>query len=213
MTFFLEYGYNHGSTVNPSRTVDEKGYASSMVIPVRTQCLALMERVEMPPHIRRHSMMVAEIALYLGRLLNKNSVRLDLDLLEAGALLHDIGKMRSIATGERHDTLGAKMLDQWGYQQLTPIVQEHASMDVARLHGPITESLVVNYADKRVKHDQIVTIQERFEDLIVRYGKTEQHRIRLREKLDEYLMLEGRLFEHLTISPIEVELMNLSVDV
>ena len=84
-------------------------------------------------------------------------------------------------------------------------------MDAIRLYGPITESLIVNYADKRVKHDQIVTIQERFEDLIDRYAKTEQHRVRLREKLGEYLVLERRIFEHLAISPIEAELMNLSL--
>lgn len=182
-----------------------------MIIPVRTECLILMEQVDMPPHIRRHSLLVAEIALYLGRLLNKNSVRLNLLLLEAGALLHDIGKMLSIATGEGHETVGAKMVSERGYLPLAPIVQEHVSMDTMRLQGPITESLVVNYADKRVKHDEIVTLQERFEDLAHRYAKTEEHRMRLREKLDEYVMLERKIFDHLAISPVEGDLMSLSL--
>lgn len=183
-----------------------------MPIPSRIECLGLMDRVDMPPHIRRHSLMVAEIALYIGRLLNENSSRLDLPVLEAGALLHDIGKMQSFVTGERHDELGARMLNQWGYMPLAPIVLEHASMDAVRLNGPITESLIVNYADKRVKHDQVVTVEDRFMDLIDRYAKTEEHGIRLRERLEDYLVLERRIFEPLSVSPVGVELMDLSLD-
>lgn len=191
--------------------MDEKGRERSMIIPTRNECLALMERVDMPPHIRRHSLLVTEIALYLGRLLNKNSVRLDLHILEAGALLHDIGKMHSIATGERHEEVGAMMLRQWGYLPVAPIVQEHVSLDFQRLNGPITESLVVNYSDKRVRHDEIVTVQDRFEDLVNRYAKTEKQEVFLQEKLGEYLVLERKIFEHLTITPVEGELMSLSL--
>lgn len=182
-----------------------------MCIPTREECFALMERTAMPPHIRRHSLMVAEIALYLGRRLEVHHTGLDLRMVEAGALLHDIGKMPAIASGERHEELGARMLRQWGLGLLAPIVEEHVTLDWSRIHGPITESLIVNYADKRVKHDQVVTIEDRFADLVDRYAKTGSHRVRLREKLEEYRMLERRIFDQLVISPEEGELMTLSL--
>ena|GEM_PF-186437 len=184
----------------------------TMPIPTRSQCLALMDRTQMPPHIRRHSFMVAEIALYLARRLNTDSIRLNLELTEAAALLHDIAKARSIATGERHDELGARMLHDWGYPALAPIVQDHTTMDFIRVHGPVTESVLVNYADKRVKHDQVVTIEDRFHDLVERYAKTRESKVYLLKRLDLYLVLEKKIFEHLNISPAGRELMQLSPD-
>jgi uncharacterized protein len=177
--------------------------------PSRDQCLGLMERVRMQAHIRKHSFMVTQIALYLGRLLNRNGGRLNPDLLEAGALLHDIAKPRSIVTGERHEELGARMVEEWGYPEVARIVREHVSMDREFAAGPLSESVLVNYADKRVKHYEIVTLQERFTDLMVRYARTEEHRALMNRKLSLYQELEGRIFSHLEITPVEAELMQL----
>jgi uncharacterized protein len=172
-----------------------------MDIPTRSQCLVLMKQEKMPEHIQNHSFVVAQIALYLGGLLNQNSLRLNLLLLEAGALLHDIAKERTLSTGERHEKVGAGMLEDWGYPLISPIVREHVVLDRTVLLGPITESLLVNYADKRVKHDQVVSLGERFSDLIGRYAKTEEHRAWLQEKFDLYVLLESKIFAHLAINP------------
>lgn len=173
----------------------------TMTIPTRSQCLALMEQTQMPEHIRKHSLTVAHVAVFLGGLLNQDGVRLNLGLLEAGALLHDIAKAQTLSTGQRHEDLGASMLESWGYAMLSPIVKEHVVLEYSALLGPITESLVVNYADKRVKHDQIVTLGDRFADLIGRYARTSEHRTWLQAKFDLYLLLESKIFEHLNISP------------
>ncbi|MHC1743705.1 MAG: HD domain-containing protein [Syntrophobacteraceae bacterium] len=178
-----------------------------MKVPSRSECFSLMEEVQMPCHIRVHSAVVAEIALFLGRRLNGYAGRLDLELLEAGALLHDIGKPRSLATGERHHDLGADMLEARGYSLLSPIVRDHIAMDWDRATGPITESLLVNYADKRVKHDEIVTLEDRFEDLIARYTKTQEQAEFMRGRLNLYRTLEERIFGYLPIGPTAAELM------
>jgi uncharacterized protein len=185
--------------------------SNPMSIPSRTECFERMHEVEMPCHIRIHSAMVAEIALFLGQRLYNDYIQLDLELLEAGALLHDIGKPLSLSTGERHSDLGAEMLDAWGYSAISPIVREHVTMDFSRATGPITESLLVNYADKRVKHDEIVTLEDRFEDLIVRYTRTRRQEDFMRERLDLYLTLEGRIFDRLAMSPWAEELMQLEL--
>ena len=183
-----------------------------MNIPTRNECLGLMDRIHMPLHIKKHSLTVAAVALYLARPLKRRGWSLDLNLVEAAALLHDIAKARSIETGEQHHELGAQMITDLGYPALAPIIFEHISLDTARISGPITESLIVNYADKRVKHDCIVTIQDRFDDLIVRYGKTSDHREWLKDRLGLYILLERKIFERLTVPPAGTELMHLSVD-
>ncbi len=182
----------------------------TLATPTRDQCFRLISQIGMPPHIQRHSLMVAEISLYLGRLLKVQNPGLDLDLLQASALLHDIAKAPSLVTGESHSELGAKMLDDLGYMQISPIVKEHASMEADRLIGPITESLIVNYSDKRVKHDQIVSLEDRFCDLMDRYGKTQEHKDRIWSKLELYLALEKKIFAQLPIDPGGRELMSLS---
>jgi putative nucleotidyltransferase with HDIG domain len=160
-----------------------------------------MEEVQMPPHIRRHSFTVAEVACYLASRLNENSVRMDLSLVESGALLHDIAKGRCIRTGENHAEVGAMMAREWGYLQIAPIIESHVHIDETFIREPVTEAVVVNYADKRVRHVEVVTLEDRFLDLMERYGKTPTHIAGMQKKLELFLRLEEMIFAHLSIQP------------
>jgi uncharacterized protein len=182
-----------------------------MVVPSRDQCLELLTRHAMPAHIRRHSLLVTEVALFITEGLNRNSCRLDLKVVEAAALLHDIGKMDGLKTGENHAELGARMLGGIVSEPVARIVAEHIYLDVSQTGGPLTESLVVNYADKRVKHDRIVLVRERFEDLIERYAKSPPQAMMLRGKLDLYVTLEQTIFSHLPIAPHDPEIMGITL--
>ncbi|MCL5405903.1 MAG: HDIG domain-containing protein [Deltaproteobacteria bacterium] len=182
-----------------------------MVIPSRDECLELLTEHDMPLHIRRHSLMVAEVAIFISARLNRNSCRLDLSLVEAAALLHDIGKMSGIKTGENHAELGARMLNGIVAEPVARIVAEHIYLDSSQTAGPITESLIVNYSDKRVQHDRVVSVRERFEDLIERYAKSPPQARMLRGKLDLYVALEGTIFSHLPIAPHDPAIMGITI--
>jgi uncharacterized protein len=183
-----------------------------MLIPSRTECMELLRQFDMPQHIRRHSLLVAEVALLLAVRLNLNSSRLDLRLIDAAALLHDIGKMTCLKTGENHAVIGAQMLEGIVSPAIARIVEEHISLDSSQVAGPVTESLVVNYADKRVRHDQVVSLEERYHDLIVRYAKAPPQAQFLRHKLDLCYALERTIFSHLTIAPQGSEIMGITID-
>ena len=43
----------------------------------------------------------------------------------------------------------------------------------------LDEAMVVNYADKRVMHDRVVSLTRRFLDLMERYGTDDQRRERI----------------------------------
>ena len=184
-----------------------------MAIASRAECLELLQQFDMPEHIRRHSLLVTEVALFLAHRLNGNGSRLDPGLIEASALLHDIGKFSSLGTGEDHAKLGAQMLDGIVDPAIAGIVGQHISLDASQVAGPITDSLLVNYSDKRVRHDQVVSIEERYQDLIARYAKSPSHEQFLRKKLALYVELERTIFSHLTIAPHGKEIMGITIDV
>ena len=69
---------------------------------------------------------------------------------------------------------------------------------------PLRESEVVNYADKRVLHTQVVTLAERFADLQVRYGRTPEARVRIAAMEIKTQALEEKLFAPLHLGPLDL---------
>ena len=131
----------------------------SVSCPSLAQCLDLMRHYQMLPHIREHSQRVRDVALLVGRHLQATGVELSLPLLEAGALLHDLAKTASLANGGEHARLGAQWLVDLGYPAVAEIVREHVWLSREPAEPwPLREVEIVNYADKRVLHQQVVTL-------------------------------------------------------
>jgi len=140
-------------------------------IPGRQECLELMKTYRMLPHIQAHSHMVCTVAVEIARALNGNGSRFDIAEIEAAALLHDITKTQSLETGEDHASTGAALLKKLGFHRIAQIVQEHIT---PRDRGAmLTVEELISYADKCVLHDRMVTLDERFDYLVQRYGHTE----------------------------------------
>jgi D-alanine-D-alanine ligase len=78
------------------------------------------------------------------------------------------------------------------------VVREHVYIDGTIMDPrPLREAEVVNYADKRVLHEEVVTLAVRFADLKVRYGRTPEALARIQatevrtRALEENLRLPG----------------------
>ena len=170
--------------------------------PDRKTCLQMMDHYDMLPNIREHSIMVADLAIIIGRELNKNRTGLDLDLIEAAALLHDITKTESIKTGENHSKSGGERLRNLGHHRIAEIVEQHVIPD--KIEGNISEEEVVCYADKRILHDKIVSLDERFEYLLKRYGKNEKTDGFINETRIKLLIIEKRIIENSTFSEFDI---------
>ena len=63
-----------------------------MQIPTSEQCYQLMCEMEMMDHIVIHSMQVCRVASFIADQLNEQQNRLNSHLIQAAALLHDIGR-------------------------------------------------------------------------------------------------------------------------
>jgi putative nucleotidyltransferase with HDIG domain len=172
-----------------------------MNIPSPERCLELMETMEMMSHIIDHSLMVQRVARTMALCLKDSNPRLNQDLILAGALLHDITKTRSFATGEKHAQTGGALLAQLGYFEVGEIVRQHVNLDPTLDRAAPSEAAVVNYADKRVLHDQVVPLEERLGYIMVRYGTSQAAVARIKRMWKETLSLEQMLFKNLEITP------------
>ena len=185
----------------PQTLTAEDRQRAATVIPNREQCIAQMQREQMPEHIRAHSEQVARLALWLAQELEAVGQGVDRALLEAGALLHDIRKIQTIQEGGDHARLGGQWAVEVGYEELAPLIERHVNLGDWDPEGPITEIELVNYADKRVCHTEVVSLGERFEDLLERYGKTEGARQRIRAHWETVQALETKIFSRLHVAP------------
>jgi len=160
----------------------------------------------MLPNIFEHSELVARVALFLGRALNQNKSVLNLKLVEAGALLHDITKTRSIQSRERHDATGEQLLKEMGYTEVAYIVGLHVRLaDEPRKTASVTEAELVYYSDKRVKHNVLVSLEERYRDLLERYAHTPMHIRLLSSNHEMSRQVEQKLFAGLDLNPEDLK--------
>jgi len=127
-------------------------------IPSAAECEQLLVKTfsaEMP--LLEHCRRVARLSVFLAKKLNEAGCRLDVDLIEAAALLHDLAKGK-----QNHASEAARILDSMGYADIARIVAAHMDITVDA-GGPIVGAEVVYLSDKMVSRNRCVSVEERFE--------------------------------------------------
>ena len=164
--------------------------------------MVVMANAGMPEHIQRHSIMVERAAGLIAEAWIQSGADLSEDRIRSGALLHDIAKAPCFATGEDHAARGRDMCLEMGFHEIAEIVGQHVRLRDFEPHGDVLEKEVVFYADKRVNHDAIVSLEKRLADLIDRYGQGLDERIaRIRKNFDVCRKVERKLFSGLDFRP------------
>lgn len=176
-----------------------------MRIPSRENCYRLIREMRMMEHIVRHSLQVCRVADLLVQQLGAKGRTLNRDLVRAAALLHDITKTRSLTTGEKHSESGCDLLVDRGYAEVGDIVRQHVKLDTYFGSDTPSEAEIVNYADKRVLHDRIVSLDERMAYILERYGVSPEYRVRLGWLWGISNLQEKRIFAEMPFSPAGME--------
>ena len=175
------------------------------VVPSVQTCYQMIEEMGMLPHIVTHSEQVCRVALCLvGNMQHSSAIRLDRDLVQAAALLHDITKTRSFETREDHALTGKELLTERGFPAVAQVVGQHVHLENYVQGNGLDEAQVVNYADKRVLHDEVVSLEKRMEYIVKRYGQEETHRERIMLLWQQSRRLEEHLFSNIDFSPEEL---------
>lgn len=111
---------------------------------------------------------MARVALRLGEDLNRHGGRLDLDLIHNAAILHDVAK-----GWPGHEAAGGELLARQGLHGLSDIVASHRDVPPPA-SGVLTEKEVVCLADKLVRCDKRVAVEERFGEKLALYAADEE---------------------------------------
>lgn len=125
-------------------------------VPEAEECEAILEGHAVADRIRRHCRAVAAFAVGLAERLVAAGIALDVDLVRAGALLHDLAKGHP-----RHAEIGAAAVRDLGFPMVAAVVARHMAIDFSD-GDPIDEAAVVHLADKCIAEERRVTLADRF---------------------------------------------------
>jgi putative nucleotidyltransferase with HDIG domain len=136
--------------------------ASRRDIPTAAECEAILAGQHVAKSVIRHTRKVAEVAHRLAYTLASTGLDLNLELVRAGALLHDLAKGQP-----SHASAGASILRAMGFAKVAEIVAAHTDLAT---YSKLDESAIVYLADKLVRGEEEVTITERFQPALDRLG-------------------------------------------
>jgi putative nucleotidyltransferase with HDIG domain len=131
-------------------------------IPTRAECEAILAMQSVALSQVRHSRWVAEVAERIALALERSGLTLNLDLVMAGALLHDLAKGQP-----NHAAVGAEFLRSMDLPRVATVVGAHTDLDFG---GRLDESAIVYLADKLVRGKDLVTIDQRFAPSLARFS-------------------------------------------
>lgn len=164
-----------------------------------------MEKYQMLENIRAHSIVVEKVAAIIAQGHLEVGAAVSLEITAAGALMHDIAKTRCLKTGEDHAALGQAICLENRLEEIADIVGQHVKLTSYDPLGDVSEREIVYYADKRVNHDVVVSLEERLTYLLERYGRNQTF---IRERISLNMALakevEKKLFGRLPFGPMEM---------
>jgi uncharacterized protein len=153
------------------------------LLPSREQALYLLQQNNCPPQVIEHCIAVTDYAVNLATKLETKGYTVNLDLVEAGSILHDLGRVKTNTVD--HGVVGGQLGETLGLpQEVVNIIKRHVGAGItdkeAEAMGwpkdnyvPQTlEEKIVCYADKRIDDGKVVSIEVEIEKLN-RTGKPE----------------------------------------
>ena len=151
-----------------------------MRLPTREECFNLLKKYGTFPNIVEHCKVVDKVAVHLAKKLREKGININIELVDRAALLHDIAKSNTIRKNippeqENHHIDGEKILVDEGYPEVGRIIRMHSLKEINNLKT--WEEKVMQYADLRVRHTNIVSLRERIDDLYERYNVPQEKRV------------------------------------
>lgn len=153
---------------------------------------AILDEYQTPQNVRRHCEMVTHVALDLATKMVEKGEIVSLGLLYEAAMLHDVVRLvdftelkrenfeekvtdekwifwqslRKKYQGQHHAKVAQQILIEHGRPEIADVIRKHCTSCILGKNKEeeliMWEDKLLYYADKRVKHTKIVSMQERF---------------------------------------------------
>jgi putative hydrolase of the HAD superfamily len=187
-TAFFIYGDRNSFRPMPLQQFEAKSWALlvgqlSTPRPTLQECFAWLQESHQTFLLMHHVQLVAVIAYWLAHQLMLAGEAVDPILTHRAALLHDLDKLDPDRPAEMHGVWGAEQIANRGFEQVAEIVRQHVPTNPQSIRFTSREAELVFFADKMAKGNQIVSIEERYDDLINRYPELKKIRYAIEEIL------------------------------
>lgn len=171
-------------------------------LPLQDKAIRLLEKSSCPSNVIQHCKTVAKFAVKMAKILQKKGFRVDIELVETGALLHDIGRSKTHTVD--HAIVGAKIAESAGMPEaVSKIIERHIGGGIpqdeaVKLGWPeknylpeTLEEKIVAYADKLVEGNKKVPINKTIAQFSRKLGKNHPSISRLKALDEEFQSLLG----------------------
>jgi len=146
-------------------------------LPSREQAIQLLRESQCSLKVIRHCKAVAKLAVETAEACKENGLNVNLELVEIGALLHDVGRSKTHSV--HHAVVGAEILEAAGLPEtVISIIKRHVGGGITAdeaeelgwpndVYVPVTiEEKLVSYADKLIEKSKRVPIDVTVEELV-----------------------------------------------
>jgi len=143
-------------------------------LPSREQALQFLRQSGCSKNVIKHCEVVAELAVEIAKACKEKGINTDLELVEIGALLHDVGRSKTHSV--HHAIVGAKIAKSLGLPEpVISIIKRHVgggitAKEAKRLGWPkdiyipqTLEEKIVSYADMLIERSRRVPIERTIE--------------------------------------------------
>ena len=134
--------------------------------PDREQCMQYLKEYNTPAHVIGHCKAVAETAYKIARELNKHGYDLDLDLIMAAGLTHDIARVE-----DEHWNRGAEFMAERGWLDEAEIIRVHMHYSPFSPLKELNETDMICLADRTVLEDAYAGLDKRMDYVIEKATK------------------------------------------
>lgn len=137
-----------------------------------TEAIGLLEEAGCAPRVIEHCEAVAALAVEIAKQIKDAGKEVDVELVEAGALLHDLGRCRT--HGIAHAVVGFELAKKMGLNtQLVEIIKRHIGAGLSKKEARnfelpdddyfprSLEEKIVSHADNLIKGTQRISLDER----------------------------------------------------
>ena len=138
----------------------------------RTRAIRILEEAGCPPKVIEHCKTVALLAVEIAEKIRANGKEVDIRLVEAGALMHDLGRCRT--HGISHAVEGFELARELGLDpKIAEIIKRHIGAGISEEEAEeiglpaddyfprSLEEKIVAHADNLVGGTRRITIEER----------------------------------------------------
>jgi uncharacterized protein len=158
-------------------------------LPSREQAIDLLRENNCPANVISHCEAVARLALDTANKLEKKGLKINIELVEAGALLHDLGRSKTHTVD--HAVVGAEIAKSAGLPEtVIRIIKRHVGGGITAeeaekfgwpkdVYVPLTlEEKIVSNSDKLIEQSKIGPIDLTIEHLRMEHKNDAAERVR-----------------------------------